>query len=233
MFKCANNSIFEYRVPYWVEKYYILRGEKLQNRIGIKITKDKPGDFTRAKRPLKHCSAVGLARTGERFYVQNNDISCPLARYNLGLEEPDDKFMHELARTLVGWGDANTQDIGLKYLQSRPKLPYAKKYILYFPVPDNEYEPDVIIEISNPHELMLRVRELTARTGDSIGGFMSGVGAMCGECTAYPILTGKPNISVGCTGSRPGAELKRDELFLAIPASYISYLSISDRGTAM
>ena len=187
------------------------------NKIGIKITKDKPVDLNRTKGALKHCSAVGLARTGERFYVQNNDISCPLARYNLGLEEPDNKFMHELAKILVGWGDAKSEDIGLKYLQSRPKLPYAKKYILYFPVTNQDYEPDVIIEISNPHELMLKVRELTAETGDSIGGYMSGVGAMCGECTAYPILEGKPNVSVGCTGSRPGAELKPDELFFAVP----------------
>ena len=197
---------------------------KLNNRIGIKIKKDKPINLNRTKGALKHCSAVGMARAGERFYVQNNDISCPLARYNLGLEESDDKFMHHLARTLVGWGDAKTEDIGLKYLQSRPKLPFEKKYILYFPVPDNDFEPDVIIEISNPYELMLKIRELTASTGNSIDGFMSGVGAMCGECTAYPILTGKPNVSVGCTGSRPGAELAPDELFFAIPAQYKSYL---------
>ncbi len=196
----------------------------LHNRIGIKITKDKPSNLNRAQGASKHCSFVGLARTGERFYAENKDISCPLARYNLGLEEPNDKFMHELAGTLVGWGDANTKELGLKYLHSRQKLSYAKKYILYFPVPDNESEPDVIIEISNPHKVMLRVRELTSITGDSIKCFMSGVGAMCGECTAYPILTGKPNISVGCTGSRPGAELKHDELFFAIPASDISYL---------
>ncbi len=194
------------------------------NTIGIKITKDRPVNLNLTKIALKHCSAVGLARTGERFYAQNNDISCPLARYNLGLQKPDNKFMHELARILVGWDDANTQEIGLKYLHSRPKLPFEKKYILYFPVPDNDYEPDVIIEISTPHDLMLRVRELTAITGASIEGYMSGVGAMCGECTAYPILTGKPNVSVGCTGSRPGAELKANELFLAIPASYISCL---------
>ena len=189
----------------------------MQNKIGIKITKDKPVDLNRTKGALKHCSAVGLARTGEEFYIQNNDISCPLARYNLGLEEPDNKFMHELAKILVGWGDAKSEDIGLKYLQSRPKLPYAKKYILYFPVPDYDYEPDVIIEISNAHELMLRVRDLTSISGDTIKGHMTGVGAMCGECTAYPILTGKPNVSVGCTGSRPGAELKPDELFFAVP----------------
>ena len=193
----------------------------MQNRIGIRITEDKPVNFDRAEGSQKHCGFVGLARTGKRFYAQNNNISCPLARYNLGLEDPDDKSMHELARTLVGWGDANTDEIGLKHLRSRPRLPYAKKYILYFPVPDNEYEPDIIIEIADPHELMLKVRELTSITGDSIECYMSGVGAMCGECTAYPILTGKPNVSIGCTGSRPAVELKDDEMFIALPKSYI------------
>jgi len=194
-------------------------GEKLHNRIGIKITMDKPVNINRAKTALKHCSFVGLARGGDRFYVQNNDISCPLARYNLGLEKPDDRFMQELAGTLVGWGDARTEEIGIKYLQSRTNLPYARKYIIYFPMPDNEFKPDVVVEVLNPDEVMLKVRELTARTGESIAGHMSGVGAMCGECTAYPMLTGKPNVSVGCTGSRPGAMLEHDELFLALPSS--------------
>lgn len=191
--------------------------------IGIKITNDKPADLQRIKVPDTHCSFVGQARAGKRFYAQNDDISCPLARYNLGLEEPDDGFVQELARTLVGWNDADNPDIGSRYLRTRPKLPFEKKYILYFPVPDNDHVPDVKIEVTHPDELMLKIRDLTSQTGDSLGSYMSGVGAMCGECTAIPILTGKPNISMGCTGSRPGAGLKHDELFFAMPASYMSH----------
>jgi len=107
-------------------------------------------------------------------------------------------------------------------LDSRRRLPYERKYILYFPVPDDEYEPDVIIEISTPSEIMAKVGEITYITGESTSGLSSGVGAMCGECTAFPILTGKPNVSLGCTGSRPRVKLRHDDMFLALPYKFIA-----------
>ena len=193
----------------------------MYKKIGIKIVKKRPDGLNRTKNALEHCSFVGKARDGDRFYAQNEDISCPLARYNLGLEEPSKKNLRALAKTLVGWGDAKTEDLGLKYLDSRRIFPYERKCILYFPFPDDEYEPDVIIEISTPSEIMAKVREITYITGESTSGLSSGVGAMCGECTAFPILTGKPNVSLGCTGSRPRVKLRHDEMFLALPYKFI------------
>ena len=190
---------------------------RMANKIGIKIRDTKPNNMDRVKGRCEHCSFVGLARSGQRFYAQNEDISCSLARYNLGLDDPTEATMRTLARTLVGWADAETEEIGLKYLRGRLKLPYGEKYILYFPMPDRDYEPDVVVLIGPPSKLMAKVRETTYRTGVPADGFSSGVGAMCGECTAYPILTGKTNISLGCTGSRPRTKLKPDEMFLAIP----------------
>lgn len=52
-----------------------------------------------------------------------------------------------------------------------------------------------------------------------INASLSGIGVACGECTAYPLVTGKVNVSVGCNGSRPGVGLKQGELFLAFPAN--------------
>lgn len=192
------------------------------NKIGIKIVKDNPEKIKRTKESMEHCAFVGLARDGKAFYAQKEDISCPLASYNLGLEEPNDENLRALAKTLVGWDDAKNEDVGLKYLKSRQVLPLEMKYILYFPMPNDEYEPDVVIEILTPDEIMARVREMTYFSGEIGRFFSSGVGAMCGECTAYPVLTGKPNLSVGCSGSRPRTKLKPDEMFLALPYGYIS-----------
>lgn len=190
------------------------------NKIGIKVVKNRPTILKRTKEAMEHCALVGVARNGNRFYAQNEDISCPLARYNLGLEEPNDENLRALAKTLVGWDDAKTEEIGLKYLKSRKIFPYERKYILYFPMPDDDYEPDVVIEILKPDEIMEKVREMTYLTGESVNCSSSGVGAMCGECTAFPILTGKPNVSLGCTGSRPRAKLRPDEMFLALSYRY-------------
>jgi uncharacterized protein (DUF169 family) len=60
-------------------------------------------------------------------------------------------------------------------------------------------------------------------TGEKSDGYVSGIGALCGECTALPLRTKKAAISVGCDGSRREAFLTPEEMFLAIP--YPLYLS--------
>jgi len=67
-------------------------------------------------------------------------------------------------------------------------------------------------------EIKNLVQESCARTGERIEASLSGIGAACGECTAYPLVVGRANISVGCNGSRPGVGLKNKELLFALPA---------------
>ena len=65
----------------------------------------------------------------------------------------------------------------------------------------------------------------TRLTGQRTQGIASGVGGMCGECTAIPLMTGRANISLGCGGSRPNARLNPDQLLLALPISTYRLLS--------
>jgi len=79
--------------------------------IGIIVTKERPEGLKRTNFKGKHCEMVGRARKGESFYVENGDINCPLARYNLGLERF--KSLRELAKILVGWRDAIDEEKAL------------------------------------------------------------------------------------------------------------------------
>lgn len=63
------------------------------------------------------------------------------------------------------------------------------------------------------------VQKFSSLTGYRINASLSGIGAACGECTVYPLITGKENVSLGCYGSRPGVNLKEDELLLAFQGS--------------
>jgi uncharacterized protein (DUF169 family) len=158
-----------------------------------------------------------------KFYSQNDDISCPLARFNLGLKEFDENMTNGLIRSLIGWGDAKTEEIGMKYLKTRVPLKLGDKYIIFFPYPDTEYEPDVIIEFINPGNLMAKVRRHTYLTGEPVNCTASGVGSLCGECTAIPLTTKKPTISLGCNGTRERAKLENNELILAVPSEKLDY----------
>jgi uncharacterized protein (DUF169 family) len=195
----------------------------MTNTIGIKITTECPQNIMRTENVSEYCKFVGIARTGLRFYAQNDDISCPLARYNLGLQEFDDNTTNGLIRSLIGWGDAKTEEVGMKYLKTRIPLKFEQKYIIFFPYPDNDFEPDVIIEFTNPSNLMAKVRRHTYLTGEPVNCIASGVGALCGECTAIPISTKKPTISLGCNGTREKAKLEKNELILAVPLEKKEY----------
>jgi len=183
------------------------------NRIGIAIVKKEPVGIERVKSPDKHCHFVGQAREGAILYARNEDISCPLARFYLGLE----KNLKELSRTLVSWDDAIDEKVALTYLKEGHCLKEGEKYIIYFPYPQKNLRADVVVIIDNPQEIMALVQNFSRTTGKRIKAFMSGIGAMCGECTAYPLMTGQVNLSLGCYGSRPGVNLSKEELFLSIP----------------
>jgi uncharacterized protein (DUF169 family) len=198
-----------------------------RNLIGISFHQAIPTAVHKLTTNDKHCHFIGKARRGESFYISAENISCPLARFHLGIEKPD---LKSLAQTLVGWTDAVDQDTGLKFLNLAYRMNQRFKYIAYFAYPENGLKADVIIKICNPEEIQQIVQRYSSLTGERVDSPISGIGASCGECTAYVLTKGLPTVSVGCNGSRPGIGLRDDELLLAAPlGSKMSQLMIKAR----
>jgi len=185
-----------------------------RNLIGISFHQTAPTAVRQLTTNDKHCRFIGRARENEPFYVPAENISCPLAKFHLGIEKPD---LKSLAHTLVGWADAVEEETGLKFLNSAYRMNQPYKYIAYFNYPEASLKPDVIIRICNPEEIQQIVQRYSSLTGQKVDSPISGIGAACGECTAYVLMTGLPVVSVGCNGSRPGINLRDDELLLAAP----------------
>ncbi|MDP8213849.1 MAG: DUF169 domain-containing protein [Candidatus Euphemobacter frigidus] len=181
--------------------------------VGITFTDQPPPGIVYLNIRDKHCRFIGRARR-EAFYIRAEDISCPLARFYLGIGRTK---LKELARTLVGWGDAADLAAGLAYLKTGSCFSRSSPYLVYFPYPRGDIKPAVLITIGTASEIQISVQEICARTGMRIKSSLSGIGAACGECTAYPLVTGQANVSVGCNGSRPGIGLKSGELLFALP----------------
>jgi len=185
-----------------------------RNLIGISFHRAAPTAVRQLTTNDKHCHFIGRARQGGPFYIPAENISCPLARFHLGIEKTD---LRVLAGTLVSWGDAADQDTGLKFLRSAYCMNQPYDYIAYFSYPENSLKPDVIIRICNSEETQQIVQRYSSLTGERVDSPISGIGAACGECTAYVLMRGLPTVSVGCNGSRPGINLRDDELLLAAP----------------
>lgn len=181
--------------------------------VGVKFYPRPPEGIPRRDIRDKHCRFIGRARR-EAFYVRSEDVDCPLARFYLGIGRTD---IENLSRTLVSWSDACDVGTARSYLETAIRLGKSSPFIAYFPYPAGDVEPDVVIVIGDADEIKNLVQESCSRTGERIEASLSGIGAACGECTAYPLVTGRANLSVGRNGSRPGIGLKSSELLFALP----------------
>lgn len=203
------------------QKYCSDAGTKTMSRtqrniIGISFLQNPPTSLRQLPTKDKHCHFIGRARESEPFYIRAEKVSCPLARFHLGIEKPN---LKSLAQTLVGWTDAVDQETGLKFLNSAYRMNQRYKYITYCTYPVDSLKPDVIVRICNPQETQQIIQKYSSLTGRRVESPISGIGAACGECTAYVLMRGLPVVSVGCNGSRLGINLRDDELLLAAPFS--------------
>ncbi len=150
------------------------------------------------------CRWVELARQGAAVVIGKENISCSLAQFKLGYGRD-----RGLERTLVSWYDAKDEATAARYLDNT--VCFAKGAVEYIQLGRELDAPDLVVLFGTPSEIMERVRAFTRDTGNRIEAWLSGVGGMCGELCAYPYVTGSPNISVGCSGSR-GPALKGEEV---------------------
>jgi uncharacterized protein (DUF169 family) len=162
----------------------------------------------------KYCYFLGLARTEGPFYIPAENIDCPLARYHLALGPAD---FESLPDTLVDWGDAADRGAALRFLRSGARLARAYEYIAFFGCGQANFDPDLVVRVCTVEQGYLAARAHTAATGQRINASISGVGAACGECTAYVLVNEAPTVSLGCGGSRPRIGMEEGELLLAAP----------------
>jgi uncharacterized protein (DUF169 family) len=189
----------------------------MAEKIGIALLDQIPRGIERVASPGRHCTFIGNAREGKILWARREEITCPLACFNLGIDPQDAPTVKRLAATLVGWGDARDLESAQRFIAGLSPLPVSKRIFLYAPLDEMPVFPDLVLLILQPEEAFRCILSITASTGERSGGLVGGVGALCGECTAVPLHTGRVAISVGCNGSRREAFLASDELFLAIP----------------
>jgi len=158
----------------------------------------------------KFCAWAQMAREGTTLYLREENISCPLARYNLGYDE----YTSELARTLVRWGDVANEKAAERFLKESHRLNAPGVILLSTELKT----PHIIVHFGTPGEIKDEIGKFSYTKGEWIRGYVSGIGAMCGELTAVPWATRAPNVSAGCGGSRKRV-FKKYEAAIAFPTS--------------
>ncbi|WNY24720.1 DUF169 domain-containing protein [Methanolapillus millepedarum] len=180
---------------------------------------DIPAGMNKIDRQMRHCQMTDyVRRTGESFSTTYDDHQCKGGAAALGLGVLPDK-VRSGQFYCDGLHHFKTVESAKKTVDLITFLgPNTRISALYAPLESVNYNPDVVIFICNPKQAMLLTQGYEYRDGGRIEAAFSGKQSVCSDAVAHVMKTNKPNMTIGCSGSRSYTKITDDELLFSIPA---------------
>jgi uncharacterized protein (DUF169 family) len=190
--------------------------------IGFATTKDDiPPGMMEIDKTIRHCMMVSLARNeGRIFYSTADKHECNGGSFALGLKDltpalKTGNFYYKLGKFESVTSSKRTMD-------SVPHLPTGETYAtMYAPLEKTPFTPQVIIIITYPWAMLKLAQSALFRMGGRLHAEFSGIQSVCSDTVAQTYLTGKPNFSLGCDGSRRFSGIADDEMVMGFPAEML------------
>ena len=105
---------------------------------------------------------------------------------------------------------------------SVPHLPTGETFAtMYAPLEKAPFTPQVIIIVGRPWAMLKLAQSSLFRMGGRAHADFSGIQSVCSDSAAETYLTGKPNFSLGCDGSRTFSGITDDEMVMGFPAEML------------
>lgn len=168
-----------------------------------------------------HCQAVMAARNGAKLKLPLSAEGCMVGAATLGMTPKPEKVRS--GEFHLGIGIHSTQDAVAEMIATVTDIDYETDGEVVCPLKDADFTPDVVAVVDIP-ERVYWFEALSLRDGGGRARFVTApFQCACADITAYPIMKGVPNISIGCFGCRKKTDMKADEMAIGIP-----YKSIVD-----
>lgn len=175
----------------------------------------KNADANQLTHKMNYCVMVKLATIGKVLKAVGNDLACLAGARALGLKEIDNLHRSgQVGKKLGLYRDNSTSKNvrdGMSYCDHNA---YG---ILVKPLDKFVEEPDVVIIISNPYNIMRVIQGYSYSYGIKSSFKMTGNQAICSESTAYPYLSNDINTSMMCIGTRHKSGWSDNELSISFP----------------
>jgi uncharacterized protein (DUF169 family) len=92
---------------------------------------------------------------------------------------------------------------------------------MYAPLEKAPFIPQVILIITNPWAMLKLAQSSLFRMGGRLHVEFSGIQSVCSDSVAQTYLTGKPNFTLGCDGSRRFSGIPDDEMVMGFPTEML------------
>ena len=186
--------------------------------VALKIVtapEDIPEGIPELEETTRHCRMVSLAREGQVFYAPDAKHQCGGGAWALGLREKGATL--KTGQHYFKLGKYETINASRRTMESVPSLPQETYATLYAPLEKAEFEPSVVIIFAKPLAMLKLAQATLAKVGGRIHPEFAGIQSICSDAAAHVLLTGKPNFSLGCDGSRKFSGIKDEEMVAGFP----------------
>ena len=157
---------------------------------------------------------VQKAAQGAAFYATSEEQLCKGGAAAIGLMEAPEKiktgeFYQSLGRfKSLGSAKRTMEDI--------PKIDPMMKAIIYAPLENVKFDPDVIVVICKPAQAMKLAQAMVYTRGGRVEASFSGIQSVCADAVAGPFTQNTANFTLGCSGSRKFAGIEEEEVIVGM-----------------
>ncbi|HJJ29544.1 MAG TPA: DUF169 domain-containing protein [Methanocorpusculum sp.] len=182
-----------------------------------------PEGIQEIEETVRHCRMVSLAREGKVFYATDSKQQCGGGAWVLGLREIGPSM--KSGEHYLKLGKYSSLGASKRTVYNVPALPHETYAVVYAPLEKANFVPDVVIIFAKPFSMLKLAQSTLFRLGGRIYPEFSGIQSICSDATAYVILNGEPNFSLGCDGSRKFSGIADDEMVAGLPAERLEELA--------
>jgi uncharacterized protein (DUF169 family) len=189
----------------------------LENKpVGITFT-NEPYDLEGSRR-IWLCRALKLAGQGESFVVDKETSACGGGSWHCGLTPPPPGEARRFLQKFLTRGEKLTHSIvSFQRMQSLTAPPPTgmSDRIVIAPLDSAELRPDLVLFVCNG-EQACRLIALD-HYWDGIPPAIELAGSLCHAAVAYPVMTGRTNLTLGDWTARRAQKYPKDAVFLTVP----------------
>jgi uncharacterized protein (DUF169 family) len=203
---------------------YDMVSRELKERLGLEKSpvaikfilreEDIPEGINKIEENIRHCEMVQKAAQGEMFYATAEEQMCKGGASAIGLMETPEKI--KTGEFYQSLGRFSSLGSAKRTMEEIPKIDPMMKAIIYAPLEDVKFDPDVIVIICKPAQAMKLSQALVYTRGGRLEVSFSGIQSVCADAVAGPFTKNTPNITLGCSGSRQFAGIEEEEVIVGM-----------------
>lgn len=169
-----------------------------------------------------YCQALALAGQGKVLLLDSEHQGCKLGTSVLGFESENlERFLDDGVLEKYGVGLFATEEASAATIRESTYLEQGKtKAVLVAPLSTFTENPQIVVFTADSEQVMWLLYAVNYERGGRMdlpqsGGALGG----CADITAFPLLTGNPNVTFLGLGCRIKAALDPCHLMMGIPGS--------------